>query len=275
MSRRVRVAASLVMAPVAIAVVLLLPTAWLAAAAAGLFALGLWEWSRLSGLEDRPGRLAYVTANVLLMAALAWAAGPGLFALKIAALVGAGWWLLALLWLARFDFAAVDSGATRSLKLLAGSLAAVPAWCALVWLHNQGDHGPRWALFALALVWAADTGAFFVGSKLGRHKMAPRISPNKSWEGLIGGLLGAVLLAVGCHTLLNVSMAQLPALAGLTLIAALLSVAGDLFESLLKRHSGHKDSGALIPGHGGVLDRLDSLLAALPVFMVGKVWLGL
>jgi phosphatidate cytidylyltransferase len=125
------------------------------------------------------------------------------------------------------------------------------------------------------LVWAADTGAYFVGVRMGKHKMAPRISPNKSWEGFWGGLAGASLVAVFAVKLLGLGWDDLPVLVFLTIIAAMMSVAGDLFESLLKRHSGHKDSGRLIPGHGGMLDRLDSLLAALPVFMVGKLWLGL
>jgi phosphatidate cytidylyltransferase len=272
---RVRILSGLALAPVAIAGVLLLPSPWLALAAAVLMLAGLWEWTRLTGLSDYPPRLAYVTANALLIAALAWAAGPNLFALKAAAIVGALWWLLALAWLRRNEFAQADRGRYRMLKLTAGSFAAVPAWCALVWLHQLPDHGPRWALFALMLVWAADSGAYFVGSRIGRRKMAPRISPNKSWEGFAGGLAGASLVAVIGVKLLGLGWADLPALILLTLVAAMMSVAGDLFESLLKRHSGHKDSGRIIPGHGGMLDRLDSILAALPVFVVGKLWLGL
>jgi len=144
-----------------------------------------------------------------------------------------------------------------------------------VWLHQLPDFGPRWALFAVMLVWAADTGAYFVGVRLGRRKLAPRISPNKSWEGFWGGLAGAGLIALLGFKLLGLTWGDLPALLLLTVVAAVMSVAGDLFESLLKRHSGQKDSGRLIPGHGGMLDRLDSILAALPVFMVGKLWLGL
>ncbi len=272
---RTRILTGLVLAPAAIAGVLLLPTPWLAFVAAVLMLAGLWEWTRLSGISAVVPRLAYVSANALLMAAVAWAAGPNLFALKAAALMGVGWWLLALAWLWRFEFGQTDRGRFRMLKLAAGSLAAVPAWAALVWLHQLPDHGPRWALFAVMLVWAADSGAYFVGVRLGRHKLAPRISPNKSWEGFWGGLAGASLVAVAAVKMLGLGWSDLPALVFLTVVAAMMSVAGDLFESLLKRHSGHKDSGRLIPGHGGMLDRLDSLLAALPVFMVGKLWLGL
>ncbi|MBC7657234.1 MAG: phosphatidate cytidylyltransferase, partial [Frankiaceae bacterium] len=157
----------------------------------------------------------------------------------------------------------------------AGSLSVIPAWAALCWLHMTGANGPDWALYALLIVWLADTGAYFVGVRFGKHKLAPRISPGKSWEGFAGGLLATTLLAVGALPVLGLAWNLLPSLLLLTLVATLFSVAGDLFESLLKRHAGAKDSSHLIPGHGGVLDRLDSLLAALPIFAVGKFWLGL
>lgn len=272
---RIRILSGLALAPMAVAAVLWLPTPWLAVLVAVLVLAGLWEWTRLTGLSEVLPRLGYVSANALVMAAIAWAAGPNLFALKAAALLGVAWWGLALVWLWRFEFGQADRNRFRMLKLLAGSLAAVPAWAAIVWLHQLPDHGPRWALFAVMLVWAADSGAYFVGVRMGKRKLAPKISPNKSWEGFWGGLAGASLVAVIGVKLLGLGWSDLPALIFLTLIAAMMSVAGDLFESLLKRHSGHKDSGRLIPGHGGMLDRLDSLLAALPVFMVGKQWLGL
>lgn len=275
MSRRVRVIAAVVMAPVAIAALLWLPSPWLAAALAALMMAGLWEWTALAGVTSRPARVAYLAANAILMAALVWGAGRGLFTLKLVSLVGALWWLLPLLWLARYDFAAADTPRNRALKLLAGSLCAVPAWAALCWLHASSPLGPRWALFAVAIVWAADTGAYFVGVRYGRRKLAPRISPGKSWEGLWGGLATTVALAILAVLPLGLGWSVLPALLLLTVVTALISVAGDLFESLLKRHAGSKDSSALIPGHGGLLDRLDSLLAALPVFVTAKLWLGL
>ncbi|MBP6597750.1 MAG: phosphatidate cytidylyltransferase, partial [Arenimonas sp.] len=151
----------------------------------------------------------------------------------------------------------------------------VPAWCALGWLHSEQPLGPRWTLFALALVWAADSGAYFAGSRFGRRKLAPSISPGKTWEGVLGGLAASMLLAVAVLPMLGLAWPALPALVLLTLVTAAISVAGDLFESLMKRQSGVKDSGALLPGHGGLMDRLDSLLAALPIFAVGKAWLGL
>ena len=134
---------------------------------------------------------------------------------------------------------------------------------------------PWLVLAAMAIVWIADTAAYFAGRAFGRRKLAPLVSPGKTWEGVFGGLAASVLLAALVLPLLGLSWSSLPALALLTLATAAISVVGDLFESLMKRHSGVKDSGAIFPGHGGLMDRLDSLLAALPVFVVGKAWLGL
>jgi phosphatidate cytidylyltransferase len=273
--RATRVIAALLMAPVAILSVLYLPTPFLAGLVAALMMIGLWEWALLSGLKDTLPRACYLVANALMMVALVWAAGPGLYTQKLVSVIGAAWWLLALIWLKNFQFGSSDSTASRALKLVAGSLSVIPAWSALCWLHWSSALGPRWALFAVAIVWAADTGAYFVGVRFGKRKLAPRISPGKSWEGLYGGMAATLLFAVAARSMLHVSYASLPLLLLLTFITGLISVAGDLFESLLKRHAGIKDSSDLIPGHGGVLDRLDSLLAALPIFLVAKIWLGL
>jgi phosphatidate cytidylyltransferase len=275
MSRRTRVIAALVMAPVAIGAVLLLPTPLLAAAVAGLMMIGLWEWTLLSGTRGRAARAAYLAANIAIMTSLAWTAGHGLGQLVAVATWGSLWWLLALAWLLRFDFASGGEPWTRALKLLVGSLCVIPAWAALCWLHAGTGNGPAWTLFALLIVWVADSGAYFAGSRYGRHKLAPRISPGKSWEGFAGGLLATLLLAAVALPVLGLPWQRLGALLLLTGVSFLFSVSGDLFESLLKRHAGAKDSSDLIPGHGGVLDRVDSLLAALPVFAVGKLWLGL
>ncbi len=273
--RRQRVIAAATLAPIAIVAVLWLPTSWLAAGVAAVLLAGLWEWTLLAGLTARLPRALFLLANALMMASLIWAGGRGLFTLQVASLIGAAWWLLALAWLWRFDFAAGDDSQARILKLLAGSLCVIPAWSALGWLHAGPEFGARWALFVLLLVWAADSGAYFAGMRFGQRKLAPRISPGKSWEGVCGGAVATVLLAALVWPLLGLTAGELPALLFLTLLTTGFSVAGDLFESLMKRHSGIKDSGSVIPGHGGILDRLDSLFAALPVFAVGKAWLGL
>jgi phosphatidate cytidylyltransferase len=268
--RTTRVATAAVLAPLAIAALLWLPTPWLAMVVASLMMVALWEWTALAGVQAPLARATYLLGNALLMAALAWGSrgSPELAPLKLVSVVGAAWWMLVPLWLMRFSFASTPGAASRGLKLLAGSLSVIPAWCAAVWLHHEGDFGPRWTLFAVAIIWFADSGAYFVGSRFGKHKLAPRISPGKSWEGLFGGLVAAALFAAAAVPVLHLDWARLPMLVVVVLVTVLVSVVGDLFESLLKRHAGMKDSSDLIPGHGGMLDRVDSLLAALPVFVV-------
>ncbi len=276
---RTRILAALLMAPLAIAAVLLLNTPWMAAVSAIVFLAALWEWLRLTDIEDTLSRTLLLLANLLLMVAIVWASATGggsLVLLKMMVVVGVIWWLLATLWLRHYDFASDHDTRARVFKLAAGTLAVIPAWCALCLIHaNEGGaYGNRWLLLALAVVWATDTGAYFAGRRFGKHKLAPRISPNKTVEGLVGGVIAGVAVAVAAAPLAGATTAQLPLVALVALLTVLASVVGDLFESLLKRHVGAKDSGTLIPGHGGVLDRIDSVLAALPVFALGKIWLG-
>jgi phosphatidate cytidylyltransferase len=272
---RTRVLAAAVMAPVAIAAVLLLSTPWMVALGAILMLAGLWEWFNLAEVEDTLARSVLLVANLLLMVAMVWAsptdAGGSLVLFKLAVVIGVLWWLLAMVWLMHYDFASDHDTHARVFKLAAATLSVVPAWCAMALIHRDG-HG--WLLVALAIVWAADTGAYFAGRAFGRRKLAPRISPNKTVEGLAGGMLAGVAVALIGAAILGTGPAALPLVALVAVLVVLFSVVGDLFESLLKRHVGAKDSGALIPGHGGLLDRLDSVLAALPVFALGKIWLG-
>ncbi|WP_454829957.1 phosphatidate cytidylyltransferase [Pseudoxanthomonas wuyuanensis] len=291
---RTRVIAALIMAPFAIGAILLLPTQWLAALAALVFLVGLWEWFKLAEIDDTLPRTVLLSANLLLMVLLVWASrtstglSPALF--QIVTLVGVAWWLLALLWLRFFSFASNHETYARAFKLAAGTLAVVPAWCALSLIHSSSFEvmraqgvsptpGHLWLLVALAIVWAADSGAYFAGRHFGgrlfgSRKLAPRISPNKTIEGLLGGLLAGVLVALAGTFLAGGDAAQLPGVLIVAIATVLFSVVGDLFESLLKRHVGAKDSGDLIPGHGGVLDRIDGVLAALPVFALGKELFG-
>ena len=275
---RTRLLAALVMAPVAIAAILLLPTDWMMALAAVVFLLGLWEWFDLAEIEDTLARTVLLVAHLALMVALIWASrssdGFSFVLLKLMTMIGVAWWLLALAWLGRSRFASDHDTHARVFKLAAAALAVIPAWCALAWIHASEPNGHRWLLTALMVVWAADTGAYFSGRKFGRHKLSPKISPNKTVEGLAGGILLAIVVGVLLSLVAGASVAQLPAVALVSLLAALFSVVGDLFESLLKRHAGVKDSGHMIPGHGGILDRLDGVLAALPAFALGKAVLG-
>jgi phosphatidate cytidylyltransferase len=275
---RTRVLAALTMAPFAIAAVLFLPTPWVVALAAVMFLAGLWEWLRLADIDDTLARTVLLLVNLLLMVALVWASrsesGGSLVLFELMVVLGVIWWLLAMIWLRHYDFASDHDTHARVFKLGAGTLAVVPAWCALAVIHAGQPYGHAWLLIALAVVWAADSGAYFAGRKFGKRKLSPRISPNKTVEGMAGGAIAGVAVALIGAPLAGADLAQLPAVALVAAIAVGFSVVGDLFESLLKRHVGAKDSGDLIPGHGGILDRIDGVLAALPVFALGKAWLG-
>ncbi|MFC5568496.1 phosphatidate cytidylyltransferase [Lysobacter yangpyeongensis] len=280
---KTRLLAALIMAPVAIAAILLLSTPWMVALTAVVFLAGLWEWFELAEIEDTLARTVLLVAHLALMVAIVWASrsasGYSYVLFQLASMIGVIWWLLALLWLRRYDFAGNHETWARGFKLAAGALAVIPAWCALTWIHATGPNGHIWLFTALAIVWAADSAAYFAGRHFGGRlfkdrKLAPRVSPNKTIEGLLGGVAAGVLIGIGGALLAGASGAQLPLVALVALVATIASVVGDLYESLLKRHAGVKDSGHLIPGHGGILDRIDGVLAALPVFAIGKAMFG-
>ena len=280
---KTRLLAALIMAPAVILAVLLVPTPIIAALSAVVFLAAWWEWLKLAEVDDTLARSILLLCNAAVMAALVWGSrssvqGGSFALLQLVVVIGVVWWLLAMLWLKQYHFASDHDSHARAFKLLAGTLAVIPAWCALGLTHAGQPNGHQWLLLALFLVWSADTGAYFAGRHLGgkffKRKLAPRISPNKTIEGLLGGVVLALAVAVTGALLIGASTAQLPAIMTVALATVLFSVVGDLFESLLKRHVEVKDSGDLIPGHGGVLDRVDSVLAALPVFALGKLWLG-
>lgn len=268
-----RVITALILAPLAIAIVLLLPTAAFASIILLTWLLALWEWSRLAGVTSMASRVALLVVAVACCAAL-WSVRGTEWSLLVIG-IGCLWWLVSIVWLRHFSFAAAPTAGNRVLKLVAGLLVTVPAWMALVQLHGDPDHGPVWALFALMLVWAADVSALLVGRRYGHRKLAPRVSPGKTIAGAWGAMAGAALVAAIGGWLLGEHGLALLLLVGVALLAMLFSIIGDLFESLLKRHANVKDSGNLFPGHGGLLDRLDSVFAALPVFVLGKTVIDL
>jgi phosphatidate cytidylyltransferase len=260
--RRVLTAVPLV---AAVLLLLLFAPSWaFAVVLAAALAVGALEWAPLAGCARRSSAWLYA-AVVLALVAAAWR-----FAFESElvgrAVLGAGlaWWTLATLWLAQ------RWNQPAAAKLAAGLFTLLPAWYAVVALHMQA-RGPWLVLLLLCIVWAADVGAFFAGHRFGRTRLAPEISPGKTWEGVLGGVLLAVSVAGLGAALLRLDPPRFLALA---LAVVGVSIVGDLVESLLKRQAGVKDSGSLLPGHGGVLDRLDSLFAAAPVFLAGLVVVG-
>lgn len=221
---------------------------------------GAWEWSAFLGTQGNATRSVYVVFIGALIAAVSYLDVDAALIFKVSLLS----WVAALVW--TFFFPTPIPAAVR---WLSGVLVLVPLYLALVVLFNTA---PELLLFALLIVWVADTGAYFAGRFLGRVKLAPHISPGKTWEGVIGGLVAVVLLI-----LLRSMWAEtnLTVLIPFCLAVACLSVVGDLTVSMFKRTAGVKDSGSMFPGHGGVLDRIDSVAAAAPLFALGIGWVGL
>jgi phosphatidate cytidylyltransferase len=270
---KIRLISAAILVPLVVFGVLRLESRFFALILGGVLCAAIWEWSRLVPLVAMPFRLAYLAMLAVLMW-LVWYATPEQVLVPVLVLACA-WWLFALFWLTRPQLCSATSPGCMAFKSLAGLLVTLPAWAGLVALHRHGEQGPELTLALLVMVWLADSGAYFAGHRFGRHKLAPAISPGKTIEGVYGGLLTSLLFAVAAGWWLSHSVSWTAAFCMVSLLAMLFSVAGDLLESLMKRQCGIKDSGSIIPGHGGIFDRVDSMVAAVPVFLSGFLWLGL
>ena len=269
-----RLATAFVLAPAVLAGVVFLPNDLFALFVFLLGAFGLYEWAGLAGIARARTRIVYV----LLAGACMWASWllpDWRMPLLVATCV---FWLFAcvfvLLWAAgRFERYVSSLGEAGSqepgtpLRLtwmaLGGILVFVGAWLGLV-LLQASENGYWLIIWAFALAWSVDTGAYFAGRTLGRIKLAQRVSPGKTWEGVAGGMSAGFAVGVGLAWAFD--LGSLAEWAAVALALSVVAVFGDLFESVVKRASGAKDSGTLLPGHGGVLDRIDSTIAVLPVF---------
>ena len=241
--------------------------------------IGAWEWAGLSGLVGSVARVVYVLCIAAVLLVLWWASQLNTqLAPRWIIAAGGVWWLLALVCVTTYPASARIWG-KQALELVIGALVLVPALFATLALI-QAPQGRWWVLFVVLIVASADIGAFFSGRRFGHRRLAAKVSPGKTLEGLVGGLCSVALLALICAW--GVSYTSPGGFAGMptadwlqwllvVLITGLASVLGDLNESMVKRHRGIKDSGTILPGHGGVLDRVDSLSAALPVFVL-LVW---
>jgi phosphatidate cytidylyltransferase len=262
---RQRIVTALLLAAALIAVLFWLPAEVTVAAVMLVVAAGAWEWSSFAGLSRPPARLGYTAAVGLAIAAGWWlTATPE--ALRALLWITFVWWLVAFGWILAGTGRGGSAGAA-----IAGLMVLAPAAVAIGRLVEFEPAG-RTLLFVLVLlVAAADIGAYFGGRQFGRNKLAPQVSPGKTWEGLVAGVLAAGVAAMVTGRLLGMPQ---PAWLGVCLAVVLFSVVGDLLESMFKRRVGLKDSSGLLPGHGGVLDRVDSLTAAAPAFLLGLVLLG-
>ncbi|KZZ61717.1 hypothetical protein A3762_02270 [Oleiphilus sp. HI0125] len=259
-----RIITALILAPLALAGVFGTDVQGFYWFVGGIVAVAAWEWARIAGYEAQSLRVAYaVYIAIWLIFARYLPATPILYA-------GLLWWLVAIVLVLRYP----DTGRfwkQRSVKLFIGLFVLIPFWKTMLALREAemsiglDIEVHIILLYALLLTWAADTGAYFAGRAFGKAKLAPAVSPGKSWAGAWGGLACTVLLALASSAYLGLSASMTIQLVIITLLVAIISIFGDLTESMFKREACIKDSSNLLPGHGGVLDRIDSLSASIPV----------
>ncbi|MFT6387189.1 MAG: phosphatidate cytidylyltransferase [Cellvibrionaceae bacterium] len=242
--------------------------------------IGAWEWANLSGFESGLQRLLYVFATAFLMilvgiyvdiiGSLKTSALMDLNLVRNIMLVAGVWWAVALLWVQGYPSSAVLWG-QGWVRAFMGWLVLLPMWLAVIYL-DQLSKGPWLTLLLLLTVVVADTGAYFFGRAFGKRKLAVNVSPGKSWEGFWGGLFCCAILAVVVAAYTDSE--RWLVLMMILLVTSLSSVLGDLLESMVKRYRNIKDSGSILPGHGGVMDRIDSITAAAPIFVLALLLSG-
>ncbi|WP_221076689.1 phosphatidate cytidylyltransferase [Agarivorans aestuarii] len=268
-----RIITALILAPLALAAIFMLPLFGLAVVFALVLVLAAREWARVVS-DQGSRRLSFFVVFSLVF-------GLSLWQLPLDSLAQSTWfsamlgfavvaWLSSLYLLSSYPHSAMFWHNSSVFKLLVGLVVLLPFFWSLVFLRSVDPSNPAvggaWVLYVLLLVWAADTGAYFAGKRFGKRKLAKNVSPKKTIEGLLGGLAVAALVTVGAFIFLDIPEGKewvLVIASGFTVLA---SVVGDLVESMFKRQAGIKDSGSLLPGHGGLLDRIDSMTAAMPVF---------
>lgn len=268
-----RVATALVLLPLVMVLIFAVPAQWFLIILGLILLGGSWEYTRLAGLSGQT--VAYmliliqaVVLGLLFISSNSWNNDILIF-LGMSCLA----WLLMFVRLLVYNQADQLNNSYRALSFITAIVSVTTGWFALCWLRTLPE-GAWLILLLLLIVWAADTGAYFAGKAFGKRKLAPQISPGKTQMGLLGGLIAAPIVALLALKLMPLATIEPLKLVLITLIVALVSVGGDLLISMHKRTSGFKDSGNLLPGHGGILDRLDSLLAAGPFFALGLLVSG-
>ncbi|RDE18517.1 phosphatidate cytidylyltransferase [Motiliproteus coralliicola] len=260
-----RVLTALVLAPLMLCATFLLPLFEFKLFIAAIVTLAAWEWANLSGYQESSQRVGYAVAVLGLVVLIKYLGFPALPIL----LAAFAFWGLALFWVCAYPKSLSQWQSCRA-RAVMGLFVLIPAWSGLVELKGLPE-GNLWLLLLMLLVWGADIGAYFSGKTWGNKKLAVEVSPGKTWAGFYGGVATSLLAALLFGLFCSFTMVQLVSLLLLSLGTALVSVLGDLLESMVKRHRGIKDSSQLLPGHGGVMDRVDSLTAAAPIFALGLI----
>jgi len=270
-----RIITALILAPLVIAGIFMLPMQGFLVAIAAITLVGFWEWTQFT---ESKSRYIALIPSVAVLAASLFLLPTSTLELAIPSdgyqavlLIGSIWWLIASGLVLTFPKSKALWQNNLPLKHIFGWLTMIPFLWSILLLradHYAFDsfYGAKLVLLVCLLVWAADSGAYFAGKSFGKRKMSPAVSPNKTIEGLIGGIITAIIIGWTAASAFDIRFESTAAMLGIFIATIIISVLGDLVESMFKRASGIKDSGTIIPGHGGILDRIDSLTAAFPVF---------
>lgn len=283
-----RIITALILAPAAILAIFYLPLAYFAALLMVIIGIGAWEWGPLMGVVDNTKRSFFTAITILLTASIwallspseLWLNSNELHNYAIGLLwIAVAWWGLSALLMLSYPNSSGFWAKHRSLRGLFGWLTLIPTWLAFMVIRThdyQADayHGAQLLMFLFMMVWSADIGAYFVGKAIGKNKLMPNVSPGKTFEGFLGGVVFACLLVAITTYSLGWPTEQMVTVLLVTVLITTVSVLGDLSESMFKRQAGVKDSGSILPGHGGILDRIDSLTATAPVFALCYVLLS-
>ncbi len=263
-----RIFTALILGALIIFAIFKLPTPVVAFMFAIVTLVGAWEWSSMVGANTVLKKVLYLllVGMTILLIEIFIEQESKYTILFVASL----WWSGVTIMLAMYRGEWLNSNFLGKLLKYSGFIVLIPAWLALVMLHKQS---PEMLMFLLTIICMADISAYFTGKRFGKNKLAPELSPGKSREGVLGALLSSIVLAVIGLQLFTINKPLWPYFIILCVVVALISVVGDLYESLLKRKAGVKDSGTILPGHGGVLDRIDSITAAAPGFVLGLSWI--
>ncbi|SRR5579883_913321 len=263
-----RIITAVILIPIVIALLIALPPSGFCLLTMLLVLVGAWEWSNLMEIKRKRGRIFYVAIILFVMIGALFVPAPLILAIAFV------WWLLSLIAILFYPRGSQWWGKSLFLRGLMGVLILVPCWASLSYIRMQSG-GLYDLFFLLVLIWGADSMAYFVGKKWGKTKLAPTVSPGKSLQGLAAAIFFSILLTVIALGLCQVPLPIWPWMTALSVVTVCFSVIGDLCESMVKRQAGLKDSGTMLPGHGGWLDRIDSLTAAAPVFALGATLLGI